>query len=84
MFTGRIEVSVDKDVKFLILDPIAPRLGVGDALFLLIANRDRAKESRTTGFAGKQVALTVDQNGSLGCATAQYQCEGKKNYYSHN
>jgi hypothetical protein len=42
-----------QDCEPLILYPIAARLGIGDALFLLIANRDSAEESRTTGFAGK-------------------------------
>lgn len=57
----------------LILYPIAARLGIGDALFLLIANRDSTEESRTTGFTSKQVALAVHQNGSFGCATGQGQ-----------
>ena len=76
-------VSADKDARSLILYPIAARLGIGDALLLLIANRDSAEESRTTGFAGKQVALTVHQNGSLGCASGHSQYEGKDKYCSH-
>jgi hypothetical protein len=84
IFLGRIRGSADKDARSLILDPIATFLGIGDALFLLIANRDSAKESRTTGFAGKQVALTVHQNGSLGCASGHSQYEGKDKYCSHN
>lgn len=83
IFLGRIRVSADKDAKSLILDPIAARLGVGDALFLLIANRDSAEESRTAGFAGKQVALTVHQNSSLGCASGHGQSEAKDKYCSH-
>jgi hypothetical protein len=70
-------------VRSLILDPIAARFSLGDALFLLIANRDSAEEPRTAGFAGKQVTLTVHQNGSLSCATGQAKGKGKKNYYSH-
>jgi hypothetical protein len=69
--------------EILILYPIAARLSIGDALFLLIANRDSAEESRTTGFAGKQVALAVHQNGSLGCASGEGQEEAKDKYCSH-
>jgi len=72
-----------QDREPLILYPIAARLGIGDALLLLIANRNSAEESRTAGFAGKQLALTVHQNSSLDCATAQDQGEGKKKYRSH-
>jgi hypothetical protein len=42
-----------QDCSPLILYPITARLGIGDALLLLIANRDGTEESRTTGFAGK-------------------------------
>ena len=77
------EVKHSNDARSLILYSIAARLGIGDALLLLIANRDSAEESRTTGFAGKQVALTVHQNGSLGCASGHGQYEGKDKYCSH-
>ena len=83
-FSNAYGVSADKHARSLILYPIAARLGIGDALLLLIANRDSAEESRTSGFAGKQVALTVHQNGSLGCASGHGQYEGKDKYCSHN
>jgi hypothetical protein len=83
LFSDAFGVSADKDARSLIVYPIAARLGIGDALLLLIANRDSAEESRTAAFAGKQVALTVHQNGSLGCASGQVQYEGKDKYCSH-
>jgi hypothetical protein len=84
IFLGRIRVSADNDARSLILYPIAARLGIGDALLLLIADRDSAEEPRTAGFTGKQVALTVHQNGSLGCTSGHGQCEGEDKYCSHN
>jgi hypothetical protein len=56
-------------VKSLILYPVAALLGIGNTLLLLITNGDCTEESGTTGFAGKQIALTVHQYGSLSCAT---------------
>ena len=55
--------------KSLILRPVAALLGIGNALLLLITNEDCTEESETAGFAGKQIALTVHENGSLSCAT---------------
>ena len=52
----------------LILYPVAALLGIGDALLLLIPHRNSTEESGAAGFAGKQIALIVHQNGSFRCA----------------
>jgi hypothetical protein len=55
--------------KFLVLYPVAALLGISNTLLLLVTNGDCTEKSGTTGFAGKQIALTVHQYGSLSCAT---------------
>jgi hypothetical protein len=46
-------------------------------------NRHCAKKSSPAGFAGEFVALIVDQNSALGCATGSNEDNAKKNYYAH-